>query len=242
VRLDKKLPKNSGEKVEAECNIRVSKNGPYLVSGGVPLFPMIIECDGNGIPLEWVTGNRLHTAKIYSLCRCGQSGSKPFCDGSHVSAKFDGTETSANEPFERIAQEIDGPELKLKDAVMLCASARFCHRGGDVWDVIHRTNLSEAKKNVIENSCDCPSGRLVAVDKKTGVAIEPVFERSIGAIEDPSKDASGPFWVRGGIPVYSADGKLYEVRNRMTLCRCGKSSNKPFCDSSHYPEEDREVK
>ena len=39
----------------------------------------------------------------------------------------------------------------------------------------------------------------------------------------------------------SAEGKLYEVRNRVTLCRCGKSTNKPFCDSSHYPEEDREV-
>jgi len=68
------------------------------------------------------------------------------------------------------------------------------------------------------------------------------LERSIGTIEDPSKNASGPFWVRGGIPVYSADGKLYQVRNRMTLCRCGKSTNKPFCDSSHYPEEEREMK
>jgi CDGSH-type Zn-finger protein len=52
---------------------------------------------------------------------------------------------------------------------------------------------------------------------------------------------SGPIWVRGGISVYSGQGMLYEVRNRVTLCRCGKSTNKPFCDSSHYPEEDREV-
>jgi hypothetical protein len=111
-----------------------------------------------------------------------------------------------------------------------------------VWNVINRTDIPEAKKNVIENCSDCPSGRLVVYDKKMGVAIEPALERSIGAIEDPSKHTSGPFWVRGGVPVYSADGKVYEVRNRMTLCRCGKSSNKPFCDSSHYPEEDREVK
>ena len=43
----------------------------------------------------------------------------------------------------------------------------------------------------------------------------------------------GPIWVRGGIPVASADGKTYEVRNRLTLCRCGRSANKPFCDGSH---------
>jgi CDGSH-type Zn-finger protein len=39
--------------------------------------------------------------------------------------------------------------------------------------------------------------------------------------------------VRGGIAVVSADGEQYEVRNRMTLCRCGASSNKPFCDGTH---------
>ncbi|UCF09264.1 MAG: CDGSH iron-sulfur domain-containing protein, partial [Thermoplasmata archaeon] len=43
----------------------------------------------------------------------------------------------------------------------------------------------------------------------------------------------GPIWVRGRIPIESADGHIYEIRNRVTLCRCGWSSNKPFCDSSH---------
>jgi CDGSH-type Zn-finger protein len=154
---------------------------------------------------------------------------------------FDGTETSDNDPFEKIAKEIDGPELTLKDAEILCASARFCHRGGDIWDSIPQSTDTKVKKNAIENALDCPSGRLVVLDKKTGMTLEPALAKSIGMIEDPSKGVSGPFWVRGGIPIYSADGKLYEVRNRVTLCRCGKSTNKPFCDSSHYPEEsDRE--
>ena len=39
--------------------------------------------------------------------------------------------------------------------------------------------------------------------------------------------------VRGGIQIESADGFKYEVRNRVTLCRCGKSQNKPFCDGTH---------
>ena len=46
-------------------------------------------------------------------------------------------------------------------------------------------------------------------------------------------EVSGPLWVRGGVPVVSADGYEYEVRNRVTLCRCGSSENKPFCDGSH---------
>ncbi|HUS98844.1 MAG TPA: CDGSH iron-sulfur domain-containing protein [Candidatus Thermoplasmatota archaeon] len=48
---------------------------------------------------------------------------------------------------------------------------------------------------------------------------------------------SGPIWIRGGIPIESANGSPYIKRNRITLCRCGKSKNKPFCDSSHYPDE-----
>jgi len=227
--------------VKEDYKVTVIKNGPYLVSGGVPLFTATISCDAQGIPSQWKIGKNLSTSKNYLLCRCGQSNKKPFCDSTHVKVNFDGTEVSDNEPFEKMAKAIDGPELILKDAEILCASARFCHRGGDIWDAIPESNDLNVKKNAVENAFDCPSGRLVVLDKKTGLTLEPDLAKSIGAIEDPSKGVSGPFWVRGGIPIYSAEGKLYEVRNRVTLCRCGKSTNKPFCDSSHYPEEsDRE--
>jgi len=222
-------------------NIRVVKDGPYFVSGSVPLFYMIIQCGSNGIPEKWVVGGMLNASESYGLCRCGYTGNKPFCDGAHVKVNFEGKETSDNEPFEVMAKVIDGPELRLKDAEILCASARFCHRGGDIWVNVPKSDDPAAKHNAIDDACDCPSGRLVVSDKKNGLTIEPILEKSIGVIEDPSKNVDGPLWVRGGIPVYSANGKLYEIRNRVTLCRCGKSTNKPFCDSSHYPEEEREV-
>ena len=38
----------------------------------------------------------------------------------------------------------------------------------------------------------------------------------------------------------SADGTTYEIRNRVTLCRCGASQNKPFCDGSHWEVEFRD--
>jgi CDGSH-type Zn-finger protein len=40
--------------------------------------------------------------------------------------------------------------------------------------------------------------------------------------------------LTGGIAVISASGREYEVRERVALCRCWVSSNKPFCDGSHY--------
>jgi CDGSH-type Zn-finger protein len=35
------------------------------------------------------------------------------------------------------------------------------------------------------------------------------------------------------VRLFGADGFEYEARNRMTLCRCGGSKNKPFCDGTH---------
>ena len=79
----------------------------------------------------------------------------------------------------------------------------------------------------------CPGGRLVLRDRGTGKAIEPDLPPSIGVVEDPALGCSGPLWVRGGIRVESPDGRAHEIRNRVALCRCGASANKPFCNGSH---------
>jgi CDGSH-type Zn-finger protein len=235
------LENKEASKIKENSQVRVLKDGPYLVSGNIPLFPATIKCNHESIPADWEIGNKIKTTQTYILCRCGQSKSKPFCDGTHIKVNFDGTETSDNELFNKIAREIEGPTLKLKDAEILCASARFCHRGGDIWQQIPLSDNPKLKQNAKRNACDCPSGRLVIIDKEIGKTIEPSLEKSIGLIKDPGIGVDGPLWVRGAIPVYSHEGKLYEIRNRITLCRCGKSTNKPFCDSSHYPEENREV-
>jgi CDGSH-type Zn-finger protein len=215
--------------------IKVSKNGPYLISGGIPISKQIITTDSEGTPIEWRAGTEYPSQKC-AFCRCGQSKNKPFCDGTHVKVGFDGTETASQELYLNQPEEIDGPTLKLIDIQELCASARFCHRAGGIWNLVPQSGDPDTRRIVLEEAGDCPSGRLMVWDKKTKKTIEPEFEKSIGLIEDPAVGVSGPIWVRGGIPVESADGKTYKVRNRVTLCRCGKSSNKPFCDSSHYPE------
>jgi CDGSH-type Zn-finger protein len=155
----------------------------------------------------------------------------------HGKVNFDGTETSSHEPFCKKAAEIIGPTLLLNDEKDLCASARFCHRAGGIWALIPTSNNSGDKKIAIEEAADCPSGRLVIFDKETGEIIEPTLEPSIVLIDDPYIKTFGPIWVRGGIPIISSDDTPYEIRNRVTLCRCGKSHNKPFCDSSHWPDK-----
>ena len=97
---------------------------------------------------------------------------------------------------------------------------------------MERTDDPEVRKIVEFEAAHCPAGRLVVWDKKTGQPIEPHFTPSLGLIEDTAKEVSGPIWARGGIQVISADGKTYEIRNRVTLCRCGQSNNKPFCDGA----------
>lgn len=222
--------------VSKNCKIKVTKNGPYLVQGGIPLSEKIIVADDEGTAIEWKEGKPLPQNGTYILCRCGQSKNKPFCDGTHAKVGFDGTETATYEPCMKRAKELDGPNLKLHDVENLCASARFCHRAGGIWKLVPESDKPESCQIAIEEACKCPSGRLILQDKQKDEIIEPKCEKTVAVVEDPQIGGGGPYRVQGGVPIESVEGKTYEVRNRVTLCRCGKSKNKPFCDSSHYPE------
>jgi CDGSH-type Zn-finger protein len=211
------------------------KDGPYQVSGGVPLHDEAIGIDDAGDSVQWVRGQEHAVAEGYTLCRCGHSQNPPFCDGSHIAARFDGKETAGRESYEELAERFNGPAIELTDVAALCSYARFCDRAGTVWRLVEQSGDPEAKATAIQEACDCPSGRLV-VWEKSGEPIEPDLEPSIAVVSDPLEGGTGPLWVRGGIAVESADGTEYETRNRVTLCRCGKSRNKPFCDGSHAGE------
>jgi uncharacterized Fe-S cluster protein YjdI len=73
----------------------------------------------------------------------------------------------------------------------------------------------------------CPSGALS-------------FRRLDGGPEEPVPDTTsidlqkdGPLYVRGRLRVLDAEGNVIREATRMSLCRCGQSQNKPFCDLSH---------
>jgi CDGSH-type Zn-finger protein len=230
---DGKRPSNAARAGGAQ--IQITNNGPYLVSGGLPLMKAVIVVDARGTPVEYAWGDRYRKQERYSLCRCGKSRNPPFCDGTHTAVHFSGEETANREPYIEQAGQITGPALVLTDAEPLCALARFCHRGGDVWTLTEESDDPESRDMAIRDAWDCPAGRLVVWDPETEKPMEPGLKPGIALIEDPDKGVSGPIWVMGGVPVVSSDGTVYEVRNRVTLCRCGKSRNKPFCDGKHIP-------
>lgn len=193
----------------------------------------VIGADKEGTSVEWLEGKRKYKndGSTYHLCRCGRSKNKPFCDGAHIKIQFDGTETASNEPFDDGVQIYKGHALDLLDNENFCAVARFCDQGAQVWRLISMHN-EDSVKLAVREACNCPAGRLVIADKN-GKHLEPELPKEIGTVLDPVKGCQGPLWVKGGIPIEGADGTKYEVRNRVTLCRCGQSSNMPFCDASH---------
>jgi len=223
-----------------KMKIVVSKNGPYLVFGEIPVDMQFITPDKEGMSWDWIKdkafsptpAGEVEGESYFRLCRCGHSKNKPFCDDTHLKIKFEGKETATRKPYDRQAEVTKGPNLNLSDAENLCAFARFCDPHGQVWNLVAEEG-EEARKLTIREANHCPGGRLVVRDRKTGQVIEDELPPSIGVIEDPALGVSGPLWVRGRILIASEDGKPYEIRNRVTICRCGSSSNMPFCNGSH---------
>jgi len=216
----------------AEPHIEIAENGPYLVSGGPLLTRRAPAMSTHGEPLDWhLVGAEdvdYETREEYALCRCGQSGSKPFCDGTHLATGFDGTLAADRGSGAQRRKTFRGANVVMTDDPTICAHAGFCGtRHTDVWKMIGETSDPEVRERLKRMVANCPSGRLQFSLQEGGEAVELEYEPSIAAIED------GPLWVRGAIKVQAPDGFAYELQNRMTLCRCGQSKNKPFCDGGH---------
>jgi hypothetical protein len=100
--------------------------------------------------------------------------------------------------------------LALTDAEGLCAFGRFCDPHGKVWNQVARSDDPRIRAGFVRQVENCPAGRLVAWDKATGKPLEPKLPVSIGLVEDPAQQCSGPLWLRGGIAVIAGDGFAYE--------------------------------
>jgi CDGSH-type Zn-finger protein len=200
---------------EADLVIVVLEDGPYAVSGDVPVG----RPDG-----ETTAGPR------YILCRCGGSSNKPFCVRTHASNGFKGTETADHGPIaiRRTSYFDDG--VTVHDDGTVCAHVGQCTDrlarvfGGEPFVRVAKGTLQEIA-DVVPH---CPSGALTYAFDASGEPIEEARTPGITAL------VNGPYAVAGRIEVRSADGSAYEVRDRCALCRCGGSANKPFCDGTHW--------
>ena len=200
-------------------------NGPLLVSGSVPLYRRRSVQSEHGEPLAWETTEHVETRDRYALCRCGQSDNKPFCDGTHARVGFAADDRDTGTYGER-SNVLGGAGITVRDDRSICVHAGFCGtRVANVWGQVPETGESTVRAQVISMIEKCPSGALTF--RFDGDDVEPLVATAIAVTDD------GPLWVTGGIPVTLADGAALETRNRVTLCRCGSSANKPLCDGSH---------
>jgi uncharacterized Fe-S cluster protein YjdI/CDGSH-type Zn-finger protein len=123
------------------------------------------------------------------------------------------------------------------DKITISYDARRCIHVGEclrglpaVFDTARRPWIlptgadADAIASVIEK---CPSGALH-------------YTRLDGGAPESSPEPNtivpmprGPLVVRGHVQLRAPDGSLIVEDTRLTLCRCGQSQNKPFCDNSH---------
>ena len=220
-----------------ESKIVIQDCGPYIVQGSIPLVRKTQVVSEYGEPLTWEKGETIETGKSYALCRCGQSGDKPFCDNAHLECFFDGTETADTRPTaERQTVYPGATNLVVKCDQSLCTESGFCGmRNATIGQLATRTADTNVRSQVIAMVERCPSGSLTYAVEEGKPDIEPDLPKQIAVITEITSAGpiAGPLWVTGNIPIERADGKPLETRNRVTLCNCGLSKNKPLCDGTH---------
>jgi len=198
--------------------IQARGNGPLLVK--------------NVSRLEDAGGATLDSKATMALCRCGASGNKPFCDGSHAKVGFSGDNT-ADTGQDRQAR-YPGNAGEILDNRFVCAHVGLCtdrlaavfKYGEEPW-IDPDGAPAEAIAEVVRQ---CPSGALAVT----------MQARAGGSEEGPSGitvSRNGPYYVRGGIDLAEARWGEGADPQRYALCRCGASKNKPFCDGSHWAIE-----
>ena len=194
--------------------ITCAKNGPMIVKG---LENFI---DSNG--------KRLETKPAMGLCRCGASLNKPFCDGNHKYAGF--TDEISPDRSEDKATRYEGRDVTIINNPLLCSVAEYCHQ--ELASVFNESNSPwidsngdtlEHIKAVIDK---CPSG---ALSYSINGQPQPVSDRE----PTITIEKNGPLRITGGIELKDAHWGQGASAEHYTLCRCGASKNKPFCDGSH---------
>ena len=220
--------------------IIIQPNGPYLVQGNVPLVYKSQVVSEHGEPLTWrKDGQEEIDAEEYCLCRCGNSSQKPFCDGSHRETGFDGSETAQTARPAEFQMTYRCGELVIKQDLSLCMNSGFCGlRDTNLFKMIAEADDSQTRSLAIAMVERCPSGALTYKVEDGGEDIEPDLPQQIAVTTEftASGPCSGSLWVTGSIEIVRADGQAFAPRNRVTLCNCGCSKNKPLCDGTHRCE------
>ena len=200
--------------------------------------------------LQNYKGEPLSTVGGVALCRCGASNNKPFCDGTHIAIGFSSeNKTAADNDSNKREHLIKdkrkgyvGKEITIHDNRRICSHAAECVNNlSSVFKFNSRPWInpdSARTKEIIDTVRKCPSGAL---------------SYSINGIEyrDPDErepmvtvSKNGPYLITGGIDLMGDNIQWAEgaSKEHYTLCRCGASNYKPFCDGMHKTVNFRDEK
>ncbi len=207
-------------------HIEIQPHGPYEVTGNLPIRPRRVVRTEEGEAIAWTFDDEIEHPETYLLCRCGESQNKPFCDGSHGFVLFEGTETAPTSTFEERAERHEGPGVTVSVDPQMCHHSRFCkYELTNYFETIPKTADVEQLSMLVGMVERCPSGALAI--EVHGSPVEPAMPVQVSPV------GNGPLMVTGGVSISRADDAPMETRNRVALCRCGASANKPLCDGSH---------
>lgn len=232
------MASNPESKPGTTKKIVVQKNGPYRVSGGIPLVRKMQVVSEHGEPLTWRKTEILQTGETYELCRCGLSNEKPFCDGTHEIVGFEGKETAkTNLTAERRVTLPGGQHIVVRRDYSLCINSGFCaDRFADIERLlVEKGDDTRIRSLIIAMAERCPSGSYTYAMEAGQADVEPDLPEQIAVTTEMTSAGPimGSLWVTGNILIERSDGQTFETRNRVTLCRCGLSRIKPLCDGQH---------
>ena len=166
---------------------------------------------------------------VMALCRCGGSATKPFCDGTHKKNGFSGARLAHAAAPKR--DEYRGKKIMIYDNRAICAHSARCSDnlaavfkyGSEPWIDPDGAGVEA----IIETVRKCPSGAL-------SYALDGVEPQATVRAPGITVTKDGPYAVVGTIPLAGQVAGEIAATECYTLCRCGGSKNKPFCDGTHW--------
>jgi uncharacterized Fe-S cluster protein YjdI len=140
------------------------------------------------------------------------------------------SEANGESTRDRVTKTYATDEVVVEWEPSLCYHSHNCVRSlPQVFDATRRpwVDVNAATADEIETAVGrCPSGAL-RTRRLRARAVEPREKPQVVA------SANGPLLVTGGVCVLDAEGNVLYEGEKAALCRCGGSSNKPFCDGTH---------
>ncbi|VAW56879.1 hypothetical protein MNBD_GAMMA07-2664 [hydrothermal vent metagenome] len=167
--------------------------------------------------------------KVMALCCCGKSLNKPYCDGTHAKIGF--TNKNQQPKLENKCDNYVGVKITIHDNRRICAHAGVCtdnlasvfRMKKDPWINPDAADV----KDIMEVIQNCPSGALSYTFENVAFKNN-IHEPAIFIVPN------GPYVVTGDVELMNTEMGEAGSKQQYTLCRCGASKNKPFCDGSHW--------